>query len=49
MADTEGLKLIEIPVTTLMKIVKNCREKGNDEHIGVIMGTITEQTCFVGN
>lgn len=49
MADSEDIKLIEIPCTTLMKIVKNCREKGNDEHVGVIMGTITDQTCFVGN
>jgi hypothetical protein len=49
MADFEDVKIVEVPVTTLMKIVKHCRENGNDEALGVIMGTNVEGTCFIGN
>ena len=49
MADIEEVKLVEVPVTTLMKIVKHCRENGNDETMGIIMGTVSAGTCFVGN
>jgi proteasome lid subunit RPN8/RPN11 len=52
MADStpnEEVTMVEIPTTTLMKIVKHCREKGNDEGMGVLMGTVDYGTCFVGN
>lgn len=49
MADIDQINTVEIPVTTLMKIVKHCRESGDNENMGVLMGTTTGETCFVGN
>lgn len=49
MADTEDVESVEISMTTLMKIVKHCRQSGNKEATGVIMGSVTDGVCFVGN
>lgn len=49
MDDFGKVEGVEIASTTLMKIVKHCRESGNDEALGVIMGAVTENSCFIGN
>lgn len=49
MADFANVKKVEVPMPTLMKIVKHCRDSGMNETMGVIMGTVTDETCFVGN
>jgi proteasome lid subunit RPN8/RPN11 len=49
MADFQTVTTVEVPMTTLMKIVKHCQDSGMTETMGVIMGTVTDNTCFVGN
>lgn len=49
MAGLEDVKLVEVSMTTLMKISKHCRESENNETMGVIMGSIGNESCFIGN